>query len=141
MNRVREIREAKGITLKELARRVNIMPFWLQRIEQYQWDRSPYGLDFDLKLAEALGVDVTDIFPAYAWPKREPETPPKPDTRTPEEIDETLRILNERRQAGVVGEREIYDAMDEVEEWCPGVLAGPGARPHLLARRERKRQP
>lgn len=35
--------------------------------------------------------------------------------------------------------REIYDTMTEVEEWCPGVVAGPGARPHIFFRRRDKR--
>jgi len=84
MNRVREIREAKGITLKELSQKLNVMAFWLQRLEQYGWDKSPFGIGFDMKLAEVLGVHVTELFPEYAPPKREPE-PQQVDNRTPEE--------------------------------------------------------
>lgn len=137
MNNVRFYREQKGWTLKDLAQAANISVNYLQRLENYGWKQSQTGMETDERIAAALGIPLWKVFPeVYASPYPQPKKPepqPKPDNRTPEEIDAELRLLNERRQAKIVGEREIYDAMamDYCEEWCPGVVCGPCAPKHF----------
>ncbi|MEW6425186.1 MAG: helix-turn-helix transcriptional regulator [Bacillota bacterium] len=130
-NLVRYYREKAGMTVKELSSKMNLHVNSILQVERAEssWGRTPWGYDADRRFADALGVKLTDLFSDYRPPEKPKEEPPR-DTRTEEEIDETIKVLNERRQAKIVGEREIYDSMDYTEEWCPGVVCGPGARRH-----------
>ncbi|SHF76145.1 Transcriptional regulator, contains XRE-family HTH domain [Desulfofundulus australicus DSM 11792] len=131
-NQVRYFREKAGLSVKELARKTNLHTAWVLQVERAEnsWGRTPWGYDTDKKFADALGVKLADLFSDYRPPERPKEEPQPVRQRSNEEIAEELRLLNERRQQKIVGEREIYDAMDEVEQWCPGVVCGPGARKH-----------
>lgn len=59
-NRIRELREAIGMTQAELARRINVTPPALQKVE-----RGTRGLDqqWMRRIAPALGVTPADLLP------------------------------------------------------------------------------
>ncbi|MDK2887928.1 MAG: hypothetical protein PWP72_806 [Thermoanaerobacter sp.] len=141
MNNVKRIREAKGITLMELARRASIMALHLQRLEQYGWKRSQTGMETDERIAAALGEPLWKVFPeAYESPyprPKKPEPPPKVDTRTDKEIDETIKALNERRQAAgrFADERDTC----HYEETSPGVMQGFGDFHHWQRLQKQKK--
>lgn len=128
MNRVREIREAKGITLQELAKRANLMTTYLQRLEMYGWKRSQTGMETDEKIAAALGEPLWEVFPEvyespYPRPKK-PEPPPRVDTRTPEQQEEDIRLMNENLKRR--GKIDDEFTRCEYQETQPGVYEGFG---------------
>lgn len=59
--RVREIREAKGLTQREIADRIQIDDYYISRLEN---DHINPTLATMQKLARALEVEVRDLFPA-----------------------------------------------------------------------------
>lgn len=59
--RVREIREAKGLTQREIADRIRIDDYYISRLEN---DHINPTLATMQKLARALEVEVRDLFPA-----------------------------------------------------------------------------
>lgn len=72
--RMREIREAKGLTQREIAARIQIDDYYISRLENNHINPTLATMQ---KLATALEVDVRDFFPAV-----QPEfriTPPKLD--------------------------------------------------------------
>lgn len=129
MNRIREIREAKRISLKELAQKTNLMTTYLQRLENYGWKRSQTGMETDERIAAALGEPLWEVFPEvyespYPRPKK-PEPQPREDTRTPEQIDEELRMLNENlRNRGAINDEWTRCEYTESQE---GVFEGIGS--------------
>jgi transcriptional regulator with XRE-family HTH domain len=78
--RLRELREAAGLTQQQLAERAGLYPFSVAKLEQaVQEPTWPTVLD----LADALGVSVGDFVcegQPTAMPKRAPGRPPKPPT-------------------------------------------------------------
>jgi len=66
MLRVRQLRERKGVSLRELARRADLGVATLSRIES--GEANP-RLSTLLQLAEVLGVFVGDLFEKYSKQK------------------------------------------------------------------------
>lgn len=58
--RIREIREEKKLSLEELGNRIGITKSYMSRLET---GKKPINLKNLHLIAEALGVDVTDLFP------------------------------------------------------------------------------
>ncbi|MEW6425504.1 MAG: helix-turn-helix transcriptional regulator [Bacillota bacterium] len=131
-NNVRYYREKAGMTVKELSQKMNLHVNSILQVERAEnsWGRTPWGYDTDKKFSDVLGVKLADLFSDYRLPEKSREDPQPVRQRSNEEIDEELRLLNERLQVKIRGEREIYDAEDYVETWCDGVVCGPGARRH-----------
>ncbi len=126
VNNVRRIREARGFSLEELARRANIMPWHLRRLEELGWERSPWGLTTDLRIAEALGVALQDVFPAYGG--RQQEEPPAAEPPREAVGEEELAELNRRWREM----QRIYSPLDAAsfERTQPGVWEGIGNFQH-----------
>jgi len=124
-NRVRYFREKAGLSVKELAQKINFHAAWLLQVERAEnsWGRTPWGYDTDKRFADALGVKLADLFSDYRPPEKPKEEPPRMD-RTEEEIDETIKALNERRRAA----GRFADERDSChyEETSPGVMQGFG---------------
>ena len=57
-NRIREARKARGITQKELARRLKITPTALRKMER---ENARHNLDAVKKISKALGCKVEDL--------------------------------------------------------------------------------
>ncbi|SHF74039.1 Transcriptional regulator, contains XRE-family HTH domain [Desulfofundulus australicus DSM 11792] len=138
-NRVRYFREKAGLSVKELARKTNLHTAWVLQVERAEdsWGRTPWGYDTDKRFADALGVKLGDLFSDYRPPERPKEEPLKPDTRTEEEIDETIKALNEWRQAA----GKIHDERDtcHYEETSPGVMQGFGDFHHWQRLQKQKK--
>lgn len=90
MNRIRELRKQKGLTLAELGEKVNLSPSHIGNIENHR-----RGLDAEWigKFSEALGVSPTEIMVDWA------EASPSPGIVTQEkeiagQEKEILRIYN-----------------------------------------------
>jgi transcriptional regulator with XRE-family HTH domain len=66
-NRIREIREAKGVSQAELARRANVTPSALNKVEMGKRGLDQQWMD---RLAEALDVAPADLLPDHMNPDR-----------------------------------------------------------------------
>src|SRR3712207_5612471 len=64
--RVRELREARGLTQRELARRASLTPMGVSRIERAGNKSSALSID---RLARALNVDPGELFKDPTRPK------------------------------------------------------------------------
>ncbi|MBI2822601.1 MAG: helix-turn-helix transcriptional regulator [Acidobacteria bacterium] len=72
--RIREIREAKGLTQREVAARIQIDDYYISRLENNHINPTLATMQ---KIASALGVEVRDFFPSTREEFR--ITPPKLD--------------------------------------------------------------
>lgn len=72
--RIREIREAKELTQREIAARIQIDDYYISRLENNHINPTLATMQ---KLADALGVEVRDFFPPQAQEFK--ITPPKLD--------------------------------------------------------------
>lgn len=137
-NLVRYYREKAGITVKELSSKMNLHVNSILQVERAEnsWGRTPWGYDTDKRFADALGVKLTDLFSDYRPPEKPKEEPPRMD-RTEEEIDETIKVLNERRQAA----GKIHNERDSCyyEETSPGVMQGFGDFHHWQRLQKQKK--
>lgn len=90
-NRIRELREAKGLTQAQLAALANVTPSALNKLE-----KGSRGLDLDwmLRLAPLLGCAAADLLPDHANPNRL--------------SDDELEVI-QRRRAASAKERETFD--------------------------------
>jgi putative transcriptional regulator len=60
-NKIKEIREQKGLTQEEVAKKAGILPNYYAKIERGTINTS---IEKANKIAKALGVEVSDIFPS-----------------------------------------------------------------------------
>ena len=60
-NKIKKIREQKGLTQEEVAKKAGIFPNYYAKIERGTINTS---VDKANKIAKALGVEVSDIFPS-----------------------------------------------------------------------------
>lgn len=61
-NRIREAREARGLSLNGLARLLDVTPQTIYSLERFSYGRRPLRVDPE-RLAEVLSVDITWLFP------------------------------------------------------------------------------
>ena len=61
MNRIKEIREQKGLTQEDVAKKAGISPNYYAKIERGTINTS---IEKANKISKALGVKVSDIFPS-----------------------------------------------------------------------------
>ncbi|MDQ5827843.1 MAG: helix-turn-helix domain-containing protein [Chloroflexota bacterium] len=93
--RVRELREARGLTQRELARRASLTPMGVSRIERAGNKSSALSID---RLAQALNVNPGELFKDPTRPKVV-TLPSTPVTDTPaEDLDEWLRSTESAAQ-------------------------------------------
>lgn len=90
-NRIRELREAKGLSQKELAVLANVTPSALNKLE-----KGTRGLDLDwmMRLAPLLECSPSDLLPDFANPHR---------------LNDEERDWIERRRAASNKERATFD--------------------------------
>lgn len=124
-NRVRNFREKAGLTIKELAQKANLHTNCIMQVERAAevWGHTPWH-GADKAIASALNVKLSDIFSDYQLPKKHRPAELPPDTRTPEEIEEDLRLANEalRNPTKIADEYLIC----QFEETSPGIFQGQG---------------
>jgi transcriptional regulator with XRE-family HTH domain len=58
MNRLKQLREARGLTQRELARRAGLNPLTVARLEDGKGDLTPPTAE---RLARVLGVKIADL--------------------------------------------------------------------------------
>jgi transcriptional regulator with XRE-family HTH domain len=61
---VRQRREALGLSLEEMAERMNMSPLYLGEVERGTRKRGP-SLDFALKIARGFGVELADLLGGF----------------------------------------------------------------------------
>lgn len=124
-NKVRQYREKLGMTVGELARKANINIIAIQQVERGAdcWGHTPWP-GADRRIADALGVKLSEVFSDYRWPKKPEPVEPPHDTRTPEEIDEAVRLANESLRNPTKIADEYLNC--HFEETSPGIHEGMG---------------
>ena len=83
---IRELRTAKGITLREFARQLEVSPTYVSQIEQDKF--SPPAEERIVRMAQILGVDVDELL---ALAGRVAEDLPEIIRRHPRELATFLR--------------------------------------------------
>jgi transcriptional regulator with XRE-family HTH domain len=68
-SRLRQLRQSRGMTQAELARRAHVTTSYIWRLES---GGAAPGIDLVDRLAQALGTTATDFFPATASPNALP---------------------------------------------------------------------
>lgn len=125
-NKVKQYREKLGITVGELARRANMNILAIQQVERSgsNWGHCPWH-EADRKIADALGVKLSEVFSDYQLPRRRQQVQPLPDDRTPEEQEEDLRRANEALRNTTKIADEYLNC--QFVETSPGIFEGTGS--------------
>jgi transcriptional regulator with XRE-family HTH domain len=107
--RIRKFREERKMTLEDLAKKLDKSTSYISKWEN---GKKPINLDNLHKIAEALDVDVTQLFPN----KEKTENPLTGD-------DDWLFVVNELKEKGFTAS-EVYlrlarDAIGNIQRYFP----------------------
>jgi transcriptional regulator with XRE-family HTH domain len=124
---IRDLREQRGLSLRELARRVNVSPSFVSQIELGKANPSVGTL---YSLLSVLGTTLDDLIAGRGGAGPAPTDPPRADGHPPDawpRVDEPVQPATGRQRvemSGVVWERLTHDHDPHVDflhvEYAPG---------------------
>src|SRR5215207_8719356 len=113
MERIRQLRKAKGLSQAKLAVMADMDPATLNRLEQGKGNPNIRTLE---RVAEALGVEVSDLFPKAPAPSPELPFDGLEDGRRIEEAEGVASARSRRSRSFAEGHLHYRVALEDLSE-------------------------